>query len=100
MSKSTQTFKITINSVISRNPGQQFSKIDGEVVMLSLNAGEYLALNDSASRIWDLLDQPQRVSELIRILTEEYQIDFEECKSDTLSCLADFGMKSIIEISN
>ncbi|MDF1572513.1 MAG: PqqD family peptide modification chaperone [Bacteroidales bacterium] len=98
--KKNKTEKLSVNSVVQRNPAQEFSKIDEEIIMLNVNKGEYYALNDVASRIWEMIDTPVQVNDLLNKLIEEYEIDTQTCQQDTLRCLEDFRNKSIIIIEN
>jgi len=89
---------ISAGTVVKRSDDQEFSSIDGEVIMLSLKKGEYYALNSVASDIWNLLDKPVSVEDLIRKLMGEYDVEYEPCRQDTLRCLDDFLEKAIIQI--
>ena len=88
--------EITLNTVVQRDPAQEFSKIDDEVVMLSLKNGEYYALNPVASRIWELIGQKKNVGEITEILIQEYEVDHETCMTDTLECLQDLRNKALL----
>jgi hypothetical protein len=91
-----QTGELTFESVVQRDPGQEFSMIDDEVVMLSLKNGEYYALNSVASRIWEIIEERKTVNEILQILMEEFEVDETTCLQDTLECLADFRQKGLI----
>ena len=41
-----RSFGITDNTCLRRNPDMVFSEVDGEVVMLSVQNGEYYNLNE------------------------------------------------------
>ena len=88
--------EITMDTVVQRDPEQEFSMIDDEVVMLSLKNGEYYALNSVASRIWEIIEKPKNVNEITKMLIEEFEVDEKTCKNDTLECLYDFKVKEII----
>ncbi|MDT8432933.1 MAG: PqqD family peptide modification chaperone [Bacteroidales bacterium] len=88
--------EITLESVVQRDPGQEFSMIDDEVVMLSLKNGEYYALNSVASRIWEIIEKGTVVKEITEILMEEFEVDETTCLKDTLECLYDFREKELI----
>jgi len=88
------------NSTIRRKEEQEFSTIDGEVVMLSLSKGAYFSLNEVASRIWELIEEPVRIEKLIDQLLEEYEIKPEECKKETLSCLEDFQKNGLLIVES
>lgn len=89
--------EITLESILQRDPDQEFSMIDDEVVMLSLKNGEYYALNSVASRIWELIEKRKSVKELTEVLVEEFEVDEETCLRDTLECLTDFREKKLIK---
>lgn len=60
------------------------SKIDDEIIIMSLESGYYLGLDPVASRIWEIIsDKPSTVSEVVTILTEEYEVDAEQCQLET-----------------
>ena len=90
--------EISVNSILSRDPKQTFSMIDNEVVMLSIEKGEYFALNEVASVIWQFIEEPVSVGDLVNQLINEYKVEYEECLRDTLICLQEFYDKEIIEI--
>jgi hypothetical protein len=88
--------EITSESVVKRDPDQEFSMIDDEVVMLSLKNGEYYALNSVASRIWEIIEERKAVKEITDVLMEEFEVDEATCLKDTLECLYDFREKELI----
>ena len=83
MRKRKKKPEITKDTILQRDPGQEFTYIDGEVVMLSLKQGEYYGLDATGTRIWELLENPLTFSELIDKLMEEFEVSREECESDT-----------------
>ncbi len=87
---------IAMNSKLQRDPDQEFSLIDDEVVMLSLKNGEYYALNSVASRIWEFIEEYKNLQEILEMLMEEFQVDETTCLNDTLECLYDFKEKGLI----
>jgi hypothetical protein len=88
--------EITLESVVQRDPDQEFSMIDDEVVMLSLKNGEYYALNSVASRIWEIIGEQRAVKEILEVLMEEFEVDQETCVNDTVECLEDFREKELL----
>ena len=89
--------EITLNTVVQRDPAQEFSKIDDEVVMLSLKNGEYYALDPVGSRIWELLEKPQSVQDLIEKLIEEFDVNEEVCKKETVHYLCELKNKELLK---
>ena len=56
-----------------------------ETVMLSVAAGRYYALNATATRIWDLLENPKTIGEVAALLREEFEVDQETCVGEVLT---------------
>ena len=90
--------KITLDTKVQRDPKQEFSAIDNEVVMLSLKNGEYYYLNPVASKIWELIKEPQKINILIDVLSDEYIVKKDVCRQDVLECINDFSSKGLIII--
>ncbi len=84
------------NQPIQRNPDMLFSHIDDEVVMMSIETGEYYGLNPVASRIWELLEHPHTMEQLIDKLLQEFDIDESTCRRDVQTFLKQLAGKQLI----
>lgn len=49
-------------------------KLDDEMVLLNLDSGEYFGLNDTGTRVWELLADGRSREEVIERLTEEFEV--------------------------
>ncbi len=72
------------------------SHIDDEVVMMSIESGEYYGLNPVASRIWEILETPYSFQQLIDILLKEFDVDREKCEKDVQTFLNQMIKKKLI----
>jgi hypothetical protein len=90
--------KITELSIIKRTPEMITSNIDGEIVMMSIDNGEYYGLDEIGSRIWALIETPIEVKALFNILLTEFEVDETECKTDTLDFLNDLYDKKLVTV--
>lgn len=59
--------------------------LDGEKVMMDLEKGSYYMLNDVATRIWDIAQEPKSVSEIVAALLEEYEVDQSTCENQVIT---------------
>jgi len=91
---------IKLNSIIKRNPELVSSDVDGEKVMMSIESGEYFGLDPVGGRIWELIENPIQVNILIEKLLDEFEVDKELCKTDTLDFLKQLLEKNLIIIFN
>ena len=89
---------ITLKSNIQRNSSMITSNLDGEIVMMSVENGEYYGLDEIGTRIWELLEKPIVIENLIHCLTLEFEVEREECEEDTLEFLKDLFAKNLINL--
>jgi hypothetical protein len=78
---------ISIDSTIVAIKRQVSCDLAGEVVILSLKEGIYYGLDPVGARIWSLIQEPRTVAEVREAITNEYQVDPEQCKRDLLELL-------------
>lgn len=71
--------------------------VDDEVLLLDTCTGDYFCLNESGTRIWALFNENKTVDETAKIISDEYQISFEEAKSDVLELVNNLEESRIIE---
>ncbi len=74
------------------------SRMDNEIVMMHPESGKYFALNPVASRIWDLLETPQNLNELVEKLLKEFDVSKETCSKEVTTFLSEIIEKKLIEI--
>lgn len=58
------------------------SPIDDEMVMMDVDKGSYFGLNSMGSEIWNLIEEPKTIQQLVNILTDEYEISQNECETE------------------
>jgi hypothetical protein len=90
--------KISTETIISQIEEIVASDIDGETVMMSVENGEYYGLDNIGSRIWELIQKPIKVSDLIDTLLERFDVDRETCEKDVLTFLNELNDDKILEV--
>jgi len=90
--------KISTDTIITQIEEIVASDIDGETVMMSVENGEYYGLDDIGSRIWELIEKPVRVSDLIDTLLERFDVDRETCEKDVLTFLNGLNEDKILAV--
>ena len=91
--------QINIHTVLTRNPNQVFTEIDGDIIMLNVENSEYYNLPSTAGTIWNYLAKPTTLKELVEHLTKEYEVTFEECLSDTQLFIQELVNKGIVQLT-
>lgn len=70
------------------NPKVMDSKIDEEIVIMSLEQNHYYGLEEVGSRIWEILQEsPSTIEKLCEKLSVEFDVEKEVCEQDTLQFL-------------
>jgi hypothetical protein len=90
--------EIGIDTIVSQAAGLVAADMDGEKVMLNIEKGKYYGLDVIGSRIWELLEKPRVVRELLSLLLKEFDVEDETCQHDVLvflSKLYDMGLVDI-----
>jgi hypothetical protein len=81
MSRARPTFLIP-EHVLAR-------KLDDEMVLLNLDSGEYFGLNDTGTRVWELLADGRSREEVVDRLTEEFEVTAEVASVHVASLCAE-----------
>jgi hypothetical protein len=86
---------MTVQYTVSKNVLS--SKIDDEIVLLSMDNGLYFTLNPMGSSIWDILtSSPTTYEEIVKLLAEDYEVSLKTCTDDVTSFLNDLVSKNLI----
>jgi hypothetical protein len=78
---------VSLTSSLHRNDEFVHSAIDNETVMMSIEQGEYYGLDDIATRIWNILDEPHSVNQICDLLQPDYDVDRQQMEQDVLAFL-------------
>ena len=89
---------VNLQSVISRNPEIIHSAMDSEVVMMSVDQGLFFGIDTIGTHIWNLIETPLKVEDLIEKLVVSYDVERSVCENDTLLFLNDMLLKKVILI--
>lgn len=85
-------------SIVVVSKDQMASDIAGETVILGLTAGRYYGLDAVGARVWQLIQTPAPVADLVRTITAEYDVAREQCEADLLKLLRQMIDAGIVEV--
>lgn len=71
--------------------------VDGEVMAMSVERGACYGLDPIGSRIWELVETPTTVGDLVTRLTTEYAVTPAQCAADVRALLAQLEAEGMIE---
>src|SRR3954470_10363863 len=84
--------------LVMRRAGLIEAEVDGELVALHVDNGTCYGFNGTATRIWGMIEEPKRLSELRDALTAEYDVEPEECEAQLLDLLKDLEGDGLLEL--
>ena len=88
---------VEADSIVAQSTEQVAEEIDGEVVMMSIPRGSYYGLDGVGARIWGLINEPRRVSDLCEVLLTEYDVERASCETQVLRFLNDMVAQGLVE---
>jgi hypothetical protein len=84
--------------IVARGAGLVEAEVDGELIGLHIDNGTCYAFNATATRIWQLIEQPRSLADLCAALAEEFEVDPATCESDVRLVLDDLASDGIVEL--
>jgi hypothetical protein len=74
--------QLRADAVVARTPGLSVTDMDGELVMMSIENGKYYRMDRIGSRIWELVERPRAVRDIVMALLPEYEVEEGQCQAD------------------
>jgi hypothetical protein len=68
--------------------------------MVSISSGSYYAVSEVAREIWEAIEHPKKVSDLIDELSATYNVDRSSCEEQTLSFLEGLLTENLLQVQN
>lgn len=94
----TKPTGLDLSSIVVQSEHLLTSELDGETVMMSLERAAYYGLDATAQRIWNLIAQPCRVSDICAQLVAEYAVEPEVCQREVIAFLAELNKEGLVRI--
>lgn len=91
--------RIDLATIVCASPNEVSSRVGDEAAVLDLDAGLYYSLDPVGARIFELLQQPTRLGEVVATLVDEYEIDEEAAGRDLLAFVADLYNRRLVVLA-
>ena len=89
---------LNLNSTIQASDDVVVSQVDDELVMMSIEKGQYYSLDEIGSRVWELVKEPRSISAICDVLVEEYDVARAACEQDMVEWLSELAEEKLILI--
>lgn len=95
-SSSKDSKSISEETLIRRTASVLTAEIDKQIVMMDIESGRYLGLDDIGSVIWQRLETPRTFGELVDGLVADYDADRSVIADDVRKLLLDMAAHDVV----
>jgi hypothetical protein len=92
--------ELTLDCIVQRDPEIIAAEADQDLVMVSIANGSYYGVSEVARAIWEAIEQPRKVSDLVDDLSSAYNVDRSKCEEETLSFLRDLLSERLLQVKD
>ena len=89
---------MTLDTIIQAGPDQVSCDLEGEAAILNLQTGVYYSLDPVGAAVWNLIEQPRPVSEVLQAMLARYEVTPERCQSDLFQLFEKLAAEGLIRI--
>ncbi|MFA0833866.1 MAG: PqqD family peptide modification chaperone [Methanobacterium formicicum] len=72
--------------------------LGGETAMLDMKEGIYYGLNEMGTIIWEFIQEPVTLQEIVDKILGEYEVDEETCFADLVELIEQMVKNRLVEI--
>ena len=90
---------LSLDSIVVASSQQVSCALGDESAILNLKNCVYYGVDPVGAAVWNLLQHPQSVEEMLDKLLNEYQVERERCERDLLALLEKMHAEGLIEVS-
>jgi Coenzyme PQQ synthesis protein D (PqqD) len=89
---------LALHNVVQRDPDVLSAEADRDLVMVSITNGFYYGVSDVGREVWETLERPKKISDLIDGLAAIYDIDRASCEQQTLLFLEELLSENLLQV--
>jgi hypothetical protein len=86
--------------LVSRCGDLMSAPVDREIVFLHPTADSYVALDEIGRRVWDLLERPRRIADLVGVLEEEFEAPAGAIERDVVALIEELERDGIVRVED
>jgi len=79
--------ELTLDSTVQIDNEVVSCDLVDEAAILNMKDGVYYGLNSVGARIWNLIQKPMKVSDILDTLLDEYDVEKDVCMTDLMELL-------------
>lgn len=75
-----------------------YQELDGEMVLLNMQSGQYFGIDEIGSKIWALLEEKVMPVDIVQRLVAEYEVSEKVCQQQVAAFLDELEKEGLIKI--
>lgn len=93
-------FSISGYSIVSINRDVPFSRVHDDMLGINERTGYCYSINASATRVWEIMNEPVSVNDICSVLCREFVVEKEVCFHDLVEFLSDMLKTGLIRVAD
>jgi hypothetical protein len=86
------------DSVVVASSRQLSCKLGGEAVVMGIDNGVYYGLNTVGAKIWQMLEKPRTVRQIVSAMVDEFEVDEARLTDDVVRFLHGLASQGLIDV--
>lgn len=82
----------------ARVPEQLSCELEQEIAILDLKSKLYFGLTGVGATIWQELERPKSIEELVTSVQAKYQVEADQCRADVASFLDSLLARGLLQV--
>ena len=91
--------KITRDTIVVVADEVVSCDLDGEAAILDIKDGIYYGLDPIGAKIWNLIQKPLVIDEIIKTILNEYDVDKDQCTNDILELIEELLDNRLVKVN-
>lgn len=91
--------RVPLDASVVATERQLSTTLADEVIILGLDDSMYYGLSGTGARIWELLQAPRTIEEILTTITAEFEVDRQRAETDLDALLADLQSRGLVAIT-
>jgi hypothetical protein len=91
--------RVPLDASVVATQRQLSTTLGEEVIILGLDDSMYYGLTGTGARIWELVQTPRTIDDILTTITGEFEVDRERAQADLDALLADLQSRGLIAIT-
>ena len=92
--------KITAGSVVTKKDNHVETTVDGELVLMHGDDGNFFKLTSTAAIIWSLFDTQEPLSDIVDKLANDYDMPSEQIMEETSIFVQQLQQRDLVTVSS